>query len=727
MEWWADLMTEVLWRNALAVIPLALAAAAIGRWGRCRPSTRHALWLAVLLVFIAPPILLLIHSSPPLARPHLPDSAIDLNTAVGLVEKPSAPSEPRQSGRAQPDLVVPDLPAMRLAQGGAPWQPAQREEPPAFDSGPVQSPTTRARAEPVVPPDPRSSTPPAAARLRGWGRRLSDLRDSMGRLPAPPLEMWLVGVAAWGLVAGARTIRFLRCFRRTRPATRAVRRAVAGAARIVGLRRPPKTVMTDLCISPMIWCGRRARLILPAALWNELDEPGRNAVILHELAHLRRRDHWVRWFEIIVSSLYWWHPLLWWVRRRLNEEADACCDAWVTWLQPRGRRAYAEALLATQRYINGSPAPMPAVGIGVTSVHAKRFSRRLAMVMTQTMKPRLSLSGLTLAVALAIGGWLATPARSDPPRPDAATAHSSTGHNAGPERSSERPPPEVEERLRRLEHQNAELNERLEKIVRMLEGFRQTGGRIPPIVLRPHRDPFAAQTPPDQRLMPRTYELPPRKLELLTALMVLPDVPIQVRPLPEWGIEVHATAQQHEVFQAFLQMIHPHDGIAPVAPTHDGLRPSQTQAQLRHALRQMQEVESQMHAEQERAERAAGRPETVGPDEIDEVRHRLEALTREIDRLREASDQAATEQDRLEGQASELMERAEDLNDRAEKADSRDEANELRSQGRALELQARQIQRQAERTGRDAEKLERRADRLEEESERLQEELDRQR
>ncbi len=124
-------------------------------------------------------------------------------------------------------------------------------------------------------------------------------------------------------------------------------------------------------------------LLLPEGLWSQLDDAGRRAVVCHELAHLRRRDHWVNLGSLLVSALYWWHPLVWIVRNRLGQEAELCCDAWVTWMMPRGRRSYAEALLQTKQYVVESDVRVPSVGIGVMSTRAKWFARRLTMVMTE--------------------------------------------------------------------------------------------------------------------------------------------------------------------------------------------------------------------------------------------------------------------------------------------------------------------------------------------------------
>lgn len=209
--------------------------------------------------------------------------------------------------------------------------------------------------------------------------------------------------------------RFRRRLRTTFRAPPSVQRVVAACASELGLRKAPQTVMTDDQVSPMVWCGWRRRLILPAGLWAELDKIGRQAVVYHELAHLRRRDHWVCWIESLIGLIYWWNPLVWLIRRRLHAEADHSCDAWVTWLMPRGRRSYAEALVRTREYVTVNYPAAPVLGIGVVTGRARQFARRLTMVMTESKRPRASANGIALGLSLALVAWIALPAQSCPP------------------------------------------------------------------------------------------------------------------------------------------------------------------------------------------------------------------------------------------------------------------------------------------------------------------------
>src|SRR5262249_33309839 len=140
--------------------------------------------------------------------------------------------------------------------------------------------------------------------------------------------------------------RFLVVLREARPACEEVQDWVGELATRVGLSRPPSVWWIPGKLTPMLWAvGRRPRLIIPCELWKGLDQRQRSTLIVHELAHLKRGDHGLRFFELLVTALYWWHPLVWWVRRALRDAEEQCCDAWVVWTFPEAARSYAETLL----------------------------------------------------------------------------------------------------------------------------------------------------------------------------------------------------------------------------------------------------------------------------------------------------------------------------------------------------------------------------------------------
>ena len=85
-------------------------------------------------------------------------------------------------------------------------------------------------------------------------------------------------------------------------------------------------------------------------------------VIVHELAHLRRRDHWVGWLQLAGECIFWWNPLFWFVRRQIRFQAELSCDAWVMRLLPEARRAYAEALIEVTALISRAACSRTGVG-----------------------------------------------------------------------------------------------------------------------------------------------------------------------------------------------------------------------------------------------------------------------------------------------------------------------------------------------------------------------------
>jgi beta-lactamase regulating signal transducer with metallopeptidase domain len=64
---------------------------------------------------------------------------------------------------------------------------------------------------------------------------------------------------------------------------------------------------------------------------------------------LLRRDHWVRRLELAAGLFWWWNPLYWLTRGRLDVEAEFACDEWAVRVFPEGRLAYAESLLQVCR------------------------------------------------------------------------------------------------------------------------------------------------------------------------------------------------------------------------------------------------------------------------------------------------------------------------------------------------------------------------------------------
>ncbi len=180
---------------------------------------------------------------------------------------------------------------------------------------------------------------------------------------------------------------------------------VTRLARQMGLRVAPEVRFVGGSAPPMLLAAfGKACVLVPAALWSRLDHAKRQTLLLHELAHLRRRDHWVRYLELAATCAYWWHPAAWWARSALREAEEQCCDAWVIWAMPNARRTYMTTLLDAVDFIsesvrpNSLAAPVLASGMG----QFQHLQRRLTMVRERSVQRRLGGGGLAAVVLSAI-------------------------------------------------------------------------------------------------------------------------------------------------------------------------------------------------------------------------------------------------------------------------------------------------------------------------------------
>jgi beta-lactamase regulating signal transducer with metallopeptidase domain len=340
--------------NALVAAILAVVALMVGRLCRQRPALAHGLWLLVLLKLVTPPLLdvQLPWPASPVAQP---DSA----------PEPFA-SAPEDIPQAEPFAVLPAEP-LPVADAALPL--------------PDDVPVIVEEPEPAVA-EPAAPSPPAGPL---W--------------PAVLLAVWAAGSLAWFVLALRRLLTFRRLLHHARPAPEALVGQVGELASRLGLRRAPEVWLVPGRIAPMLFALSRPLLLLPGQLWQRLSPHQRETLLLHELAHLVRRDHWVRGLEMIVLGLYWWNPIAWLACRELREAEEQCCDAWVVWALPRAGRAYAEALVETLDFLS-TPAPaVPVLASGVGQV--ADLKRRLTMIMSG--KPRfLTWRGGLLVCAVAL-------------------------------------------------------------------------------------------------------------------------------------------------------------------------------------------------------------------------------------------------------------------------------------------------------------------------------------
>ncbi|MFI4850162.1 MAG: M56 family metallopeptidase [Gimesia chilikensis] len=211
--------------------------------------------------------------------------------------------------------------------------------------------------------------------------------------------IWAVGTLVCCFIAALRIFRFQRLLKLARPASAALQQRAGVLGTRIGLESAPQVVLLPGAISPLLWAFCcRAQIILPERLLAELDEEEQDTLLLHELAHYRRGDHWVRLIELVTTALYWWYPVVWWVRREIRLTEEACCDAWVIQTIPDKRRAYAEVLVKATGFVSQAQRIPVATGMG----SARILEQRLTSIMCDSLQHQISRRGKFLLATIAL-------------------------------------------------------------------------------------------------------------------------------------------------------------------------------------------------------------------------------------------------------------------------------------------------------------------------------------
>jgi len=370
-------MIAGLIQHLLLAAGLAAVVAVFCRFARSRPAVCHGLWLLVLVKLAIPP---------------------------GLVTPWRVPVALPVLGRGAPPPARP-APAVRGSIARGIDRPLPEAGSPAPTAGVERDAATRPPGEPVAngPGIPGACFAPVSRPARsevGSGPALEDV------LFWAIVALWIGGAVAAAGAHGLRLRRFRPLLSGAMPVPEALSRTVEAVAARLGVR-PPETVVAAGPISPILWCVGRPRLVWPERLLDRLPREAWSDIAAHELAHLRRRDHWVGWLLLAAGLVWWWNPLFWITRRRLHFWAELACDAWVVKLRPAGRRRFARTLIEVSRLVSRAARPLPAMGMSAAAF--QELERRLTMILHHRTAARVPLWG---AFLLAVVGLAVLPGLS---------------------------------------------------------------------------------------------------------------------------------------------------------------------------------------------------------------------------------------------------------------------------------------------------------------------------
>jgi WD40 repeat protein/beta-lactamase regulating signal transducer with metallopeptidase domain len=268
-----------------------------------------------------------------------------------------------------------------------------------------------------------ASTSVVATRwLFGWRERVE------ARLPIV-VAAWLIGVGvmALRLARGLLGVRGL-TRRDTLAPTEELRALIGRLMERSGVRRPVSWLLSLRVEVPTVVGWLRPIVLIPARGMAGLTLRQLEALLAHEIAHIRRFDYLVNMGQVCVEAVLFFHPAVWWVSRRIRVEREHCCDDAAVAVCGGDRLLVARALLALEEWRCAPLLRVTAAGTGL-----KERIQRLVAPAPATPCPAeagwaggILVAGLLAMVATA---WLAGPLqardeRDREPEPNSKTARS---------------------------------------------------------------------------------------------------------------------------------------------------------------------------------------------------------------------------------------------------------------------------------------------------------------
>jgi len=274
------------------------------------------------------------------------------------------------------------------------------------------------------------SAPGAAGAQAAFSLPLVVLPAAVTRMSGWLGWIWAVGTAT-GLVLAVRDVwRVVRLKRRAVPLSAEERARLGEGLAVWTSSRAPRLAWCDELDSPAVLGFPGPVIALPRSQVSSLSDEQSRLVVLHELAHVRRRDDWWALAERVVLALAWVNPVVHWVCRQLSLSREMACDEWVV-RQTAAPVAYARCLtevaglrtparrLRLAAGVNGRPGTLRRRVVGVLDLTRPRSARALAIVAWV----------VPVAVCVAAAGLLQLPPVFDVARPpdSAAPAHAPSG------------------------------------------------------------------------------------------------------------------------------------------------------------------------------------------------------------------------------------------------------------------------------------------------------------
>jgi bla regulator protein BlaR1 len=184
---------------------------------------------------------------------------------------------------------------------------------------------------------------------------------------------------------------------------RRINAAVRDGSSLQHLELPIKAVSSPTLLEPGVFGILRPVLLLPEGIEGRLSPAQLELIVAHEMCHVRRRDNLTAAIHMVAETIFWFHPIVWWIGKRLVEERERCCDEEVLKVAS-DPKVYAEGILNVCKFYLSSP-------LACTSgVSGSDLKKRIESIMANRVGHSLNVGRKVLlisAVLLAVVGPVA--------------------------------------------------------------------------------------------------------------------------------------------------------------------------------------------------------------------------------------------------------------------------------------------------------------------------------
>ena len=187
------------------------------------------------------------------------------------------------------------------------------------------------------------------------------------------LAVWLAGVVLLFLRLGIGLIIARRMMSAaTQPPPRDLLHVFDRLARRIEVTRPIRLLQSALVQVPTVIGWLRPVVLIPLGCLSGLSPKQVEAILVHELSHIRRHDYLVSVLQSIVEALLFYHPAVWWVSRHIRREREHCCDDLAV-QYAEDALTYARALSLLEEHRSALPAIALGANGGILTMRIKRL------------------------------------------------------------------------------------------------------------------------------------------------------------------------------------------------------------------------------------------------------------------------------------------------------------------------------------------------------------------